>query len=338
MLAFAILNIAAIFCIFKYQLPRPFPWEFALVFVAELFVGGFSPVGTFAKFYIFLGVLSAVIVGAYCARPGKLAKAMAIGLAVFVVADALRLIPTPDVVMTPGELWFGGLVRRPYLLSHPNLVAGWSLLLPFGPWTVLTVFVTQSRGALAGIVAVLVARFVPRKYLVPAALVGAAVLIAATFIRPGPALARFDFWNEGIRLFLARPITGFGSGSYSNSLTSSNPLASEMAAVVQRTGMGHAHNALITVAAENGLGGLLPYLSFIVALAILVKNSNHPAKWGLLAFAVQQIFDDQLFDPVTAIILGVVLGICLFAPNSQRVAAQSRQEALQRTPVGAQVN
>lgn len=338
MIAFVLLDVAAIICILKYKLPRPFPWELALAFALALFIGGLSPLGTFEKFYIFTGCLSALILAARLPR-SILGAVVACELAAITVADALRLIPSPDVVMTPGELLLGGLIRRPYLLAQPNLVAGWALLLPFGFWTPITLIATQSRGALVGFAAMLIARFVPRPYLGWAALAGSALIALALLIRPGTALARTDFWREGVRFFIAQPWMGWGSGSYSVSLTQPGTEAAQMNAVVdnQRTGMSHTHNALVTIAAENGLSGLLPFIGLVVALGFAVSQSNHPARWGLLAFAVQQLFDDQLFDPVTALILGAAIGVCLFASQPQTNPAPSRQEGLQQTPVEAQV-
>lgn len=340
MIAFALLDLAAIVCILKFKLPRPFPWELALAFALALFIGGLSPLGTFEKFYIFTGCLSAIILTAHAPRSNMLAGILACGLAALVVLDALRLIPTPDVVMSDGELQLGRLIRRPYFLAQPNLVAAWALLLPFDFWTPLTVIATQSRGALAGLAAMLVARFVPRRFVGWATLAGAALVVAAFLIRPQTAWARTDFWWEGAQFFMAQPWMGWGSGSYSVSLTQASTEAARMNAVVdnERTGMSHAHNVLVTIAAENGLMGLLPFVGLVVVLGFLVGRSNHPARWGLLAFAVQQLFDDQLFDPVTAIILGAAIGVCLFSASAQTNPAPSRPAGLQQTPAEAQVN
>jgi O-antigen ligase/polysaccharide polymerase Wzy-like membrane protein len=308
-----LLNVSAVACILKHHLPQPFPWLWAILFAGVVLLGAFSPLGTPERFYVFLALLSAVIVGAAAGRHEQLARALAIGLAVFVVADAVRLIPTADVVATPGELQLGGLVRRPYALEHPNVVAAWSLLLPLGPWTPIVVVATQSRGALAGLVAMLIARYVPRRALPWAAGAGAVVLVVAMLIRPGTMLARVDFWVEGLRFAAARPLTGWGSGSYYTSLAGTGP-AAEMNAVVdfERTGMHTAHNAAITIAAENGLPGLVAFAGLAGSVFVLARRSTDPARWGLLAFWVQQFFDDQWLHPVTAVLLGLALAACLF--------------------------
>jgi hypothetical protein len=156
-----VLNISALVCMFRYPLPRPFPWTWALLFDLALFIGGLFPLGTLERFYLFTAFLSAVIIGGSTVHLGvwkyRMALALGIGLAVFVVIDSFRLIPTIDVFP---PIW-NGILRRPYALAHPNLLAAWALLLPFGVWTVVIVLFSQSRGALVGLVAMLGLRYVP---------------------------------------------------------------------------------------------------------------------------------------------------------------------------------
>jgi len=163
---------------------------------------------------------------------------------------------------------------------------------------------------------VLMLRFIPRRYLRLAVLVGAFLFTVALMLRPGTAFDRVNFWEEGTRFFLARPVTGWGSGSYRTSIIKSSPAADVMNAVVfKRTGMHTAHNALITVAAENGLMGLVPFTGFALGLFSFARRSASPMKWGVLAFAIQQLFDDQWLHPVTSIILGFTLAMLVKEPS-----------------------
>ena len=306
------LHITAIVQLLRHHLPEPFPWKWSLLFAWVLALGVLRPLGTPAGAFAFLALLSAVVVGAHVQLHRPL-RWLAIGLAAFILADALRFIPTPDQALA-GEVFLGGIIRRPYVLSHPNSVVGWALLLPFGPWTPIAVLATQSRGALIGLAVALIAGYVPRRVAVWAALAGAVVFAGAALLRPGTMLVRLDYWREGLQLFVARPLAGWGSGSYGASLHSDGAEASQMlvAAGGERTGMPHAHNALVTIAAEDGLLGLIVFGAMAAGVFSLVRRSTHPARWGLLAFWVQQLVDDQWLHPVTAVLLGLALAACLF--------------------------
>lgn len=318
--ALTLLNLAAIASLLHRPLPRPFPWGWALLFALSLLLGDLlHPLATTDRFYNFVALLSALIVGAHV----RIAKYIAGGhviawaLAVFVLADAVRLWPSPDTVVTAGELHLGGLIRRPYALAHPNLLAAWATLLPFGPHTLITALVTQSRGALLGLVAMMIVRYTPRRWLVAGGAVGAVVLVGGLLIRPNTALARTQFWAEGLRLFAARPVAGWGPGSYGVSLTSPTAEAQAMnAAGSPRSGMHTAHNAVITLMAEGGLLTLAPFVAMAAAVTVQVARSQHPAKWSVLAFAVQQMVDDQWLHPISALMLGLALAACLWGQES----------------------
>jgi hypothetical protein len=304
----AMLNVSTVWYGVKYKLPV-FPWAWALFFVFALMAGS-SYGGKPEKFYLFCTMLSAVIVTynlrAYQRVLHRFAVGLAIAVAAFLVLDALRVIPTPDIVVTDGELQFGGLIRRPYGLEHPNLIAAQMLLLPFGVWSV-AVIVTQSRGAFLGLVTALIIRYVHGRWLIVAAVIGAVLIGLAIWVRPYTITDRLGILGEGVRCFLAHPLTGIGSGNFRTATTDG-------------TIMYTAHNALITVAAENGLLGLVPLVGLLVSLFKQVSKSTHPARWGLLAFAIQQMVDDQWLhlDLVTSVMIGCALAVCLYFPAAEQ--------------------
>jgi O-antigen ligase len=98
-------------------------------------------------------------------------------------------------------------------------------------------------------------------------------------------------------MFLASPIYGHGTGSY---LT------------LAGNGMATAHNAALTIAAENGLIGLVAFGVWLYHTAAHVIRSVDPLRFNLLAFTVQQIVDDQWLHPVNAILIGIALSVCIF--------------------------
>lgn len=284
----------------------------ALALLAVLVIGGMLPLCSPSRAVYLALFIAAVFAGRRLhGRVGRgLAIALAILLCLWTVADAVRLLPTPDLSPTSIPV-IDPYLRRPYALEHPNNLAAWSLLLPFGVWTFWTILFTQSRGALLGWIAALAARYVPRRWWLAALPLGVIAMGLAVFIRPATVTARFDFWREGMDLFAARPLTGWGSGSYYESLVSDSPAAQQMNAVTERTGMHTAHNAAVTIAAENGLPGLLSFVALVIGMVRLAARSRHPARYGLLAFAIQQIVDDQWLHPVTSILLGLAFGVCL---------------------------
>lgn len=299
------INYIALVVIFHRGLPQPFPWKASVLLAIVLLIGGFtSPLGRIERGVGFVTLLSSVIVTLFVmslisdpmAQAGKLLFTLSILLTLFILADAFRLFHTPDVAMTPGETF--ALFRRPYLFEHPNLKASWLLLLSLSSVSFAGIIFAQSRGALMGYMAALF-RYVPKRFYIHALVIGMIVITVTAFLRPGTFFGRVDLWRAGVDMFMSHPITGFGTGSYL--LPVNNGMV-----------MTTAHNAALTIAAENGLIGLTAFIAWIIGAGVLIARSSHVAKYNLLAFSVQQIVDDQWLHPVSAILLGVVLAVCLF--------------------------
>jgi hypothetical protein len=289
---------AVIVMIVRRALPHPFPWAASALLAIVLLLGGLvSPHAGIERGVGFVTLLSSVIITSALIRYRSQMRmgmiALSVLLTAFLLADALRLIPTPDIQVTSGETF--GIIRRPYLLEHPNLKACWLLLLSLSPITLIGIIAAQSRGALLGYIVAFI-RYIPRRYYIHALVIGMAVMSAAAWMRPNTFFWRWDIWSEAIKLFLSSPLIGFGTGSY---------------IAHTQTGMTVAHNVALTIAAENGSLGLLALALWIIPAGKYILTSSHPAKYNLIAFAVQQIVDDQWLQPVTAIILGVVIAICV---------------------------
>lgn len=76
---------------------------------------------------------------------------------------------------------------------------------------------------------------------------------------------RFKLWNVGLQVLQARPLTGWGPGSYALAQERFNPESRSRAVILQ---MGPSltespHNTYIQIAAEQGLTGLALYLSIL---------------------------------------------------------------------------
>jgi hypothetical protein len=300
-----LINLAALTIIIRRGLPQPFAWNTSVLLAIILLLGGLvSPLGGIERGVGFVTLLSSLIVTWYSMRwLGNIAKvfyAFAVLLTIFILMDAFRLIPTLDVTMTTGETF--NLIRRPYLFEHPNVKACWLLLLSLSPISLIGILVTQSRGAFMGYIAALV-RFVPKRWYVQGAVFGVTVVVATSLLRPGTFFGRVDLWRAGFDLFMSQPLFGHGTGTY---------------LALAKNGMATAHNAVLTIAAENGLIGLCVFILWVITTSTLVMRSSHVMKYGLLAFSVQQMVDDQWLHPVTAILLGMVIAICIFANEKEK--------------------
>src|SRR4030095_10045489 len=90
---------------------------------------------------------------------------------------------------------------------------------------------------------------------------------------------RLDLVEGGLRLFEGRPVCGWGSGSYTEKFRERERVSSERAADAS-------HTVPVTIAAEQGLAGLLVYLALLVAAfvrLVLRGGRASPARAGVAA-------------------------------------------------------
>lgn len=193
---------------------------------------------------------------------------------------------------------------------------------------------TLSRSSLAALLvglAVLAAlRWQPSRALYVAVAViaiGAAVvaLTPATFGLEqglnGVSSGRGGLVSGGIGLFGDRPLQGFGSGSFVQQYRVHNPGGGQLSA---------SHTIPITIGAEQGLIGLLPYIALVVcALVCLARGARgDPVRSALCAAFAALVFHTMLYadfleDPTTWALLGI--GLALAAdPRRTRAAAARR--------------
>lgn len=215
---------------------------------------------------------------------------------------------------------------------NTNIMAGYLMLAPLGMWTLALVPFTRSAGALVGLAGAWTMKYVlkreppyPSCVVLPVMLVSLQVITAVGVAWNGGPGARAQIWPEAVRFFLARPLTGWGPGSYYASLANDTPEAKRMNAVVgaARTVYGHAHNAVLTIAVENGLLGLAPLAWLLVVCGRIVWRSEHPAKWSVIAFAFQQGVDDTWLYPPMSIMLGLALNSLVEEPCKELLTSSS---------------
>lgn len=134
-----------------------------------------------------------------------------------------------------------------------------------------------------------------------------------------PYDGRDDIWAEAQRQIIERPLTGFGPGSFP---TASLRSASEAATVRPF----HAHNLLLTWAAETGIPGALLVIGFGVALWRVGRRAARATRTGgddndlaivvgplaaLIAFAGQGIVDYTLRNALIFLVFWAMAGLVL---------------------------
>jgi O-antigen ligase len=189
-------------------------------------------------------------------------------------------------------------------------------------WLGLLASVSQSStvALLAGLAVIAAVRLPPR---VTAASAGAVVIAVAiiaivasgtlhlnlsdTNSANNTTGGRASLVKEGVDIFAARPLQGYGSGSFScEYLRRSNP-AYRCGAPGPAGVTSDSHTAPITIAAEQGVLGLLAYLALLAAGVVTLARGglrSSPARVALLAAFVGLVvhtwaYADFLEDPIT---------------------------------------
>ncbi len=147
----------------------------------------------------------------------------------------------------------------------------------------------------------------------------------------GASNGRPDLVSGGLDLFKGRPVWGFGSGSFET----------EYAAHHHQPGqtLTASHTIPVTIAAEQGLIGLLAYLALVVAalITLLERSREDPARVAVAAAFVALLFHTMLYadfleDPITWTLLAI--GVALSGrppPNlvpAERPPGDRRLEAI----------
>jgi O-antigen ligase len=200
----------------------------------------------------------------------------------------------------------------------------------------IALVLSLSRSSMAGLLVALALlaaiKWKPSRTLVAAAVVivlgGATVAITPTTFGfnqsfNGVSAGRGSVLSGGLKLFGDRPLQGFGSGSFEAEYHSHNPLSGPLTA---------SHTTPVTIAAEQGLIGELPYLALIVvALTVFLRGTRtDPARAAVAAAFVALVvhtlfYADFLEDPSTWALLAV--GVALARTSRPQEAAEEVSQA-----------
>lgn len=221
---------------------------------------------------------------------------------------------------------------------------GAGVLLALWAGLVLTLSQSSLGALLVGLATLAVLRWGTRRVLLPAAAV-VAVALAAVVATPstfgidldnldGSSSGRTVLVRGGGELFAERPLAGWGSGAFSLEYRRHEGRLAPDAATAS-------HTIPVTVAAEQGIVGLLAYLALLAAaLARLLGNrvresvARSAVAAAFLALLVHTlVYAAFLEDPLTWTLLGVGTALAAAAPRATPAAAadRARERVEQRT-------
>jgi O-antigen ligase len=183
---------------------------------------------------------------------------------------------------------------------------------------------TLSRSSLGALLVGLGVLAALRWHLGRAVLVAAAVVaLAAAVIATSPTTfglnqglngassGRPGLVSGGIDLFAARPVWGYGSGSFETAY----------AAHHRGQALTASHTIPVTIGAEQGLIGELAYLGLVAAalVTLLLRARSDPARAAIAAAFIALLFHTLLYadfleDPITWTLLAIGVGLARRAP------------------------
>ena len=158
-----------------------------------------------------------------------------------------------------------------------------------------------------------------------AALAGASVVLGLVFVVAFPDAVKVDVGSSksldkatsgradliegGLELFGDRPVLGYGAGAFAREYRRQEKASDERAASAS-------HTIPVTVAAEQGIGGLLLYLALLaVAFRTLLRGArSDPVRAAVAAAFAALVFHTMLYaafleDPIAWALLGVGLAL-----------------------------
>lgn len=225
-----------------------------------------------------------------------------------------------------------------------RLAAGAVALLALWAGLVLTLSQSSFVALLAGLGVLAVLQWGVRRTLVP---VTAVVLIAGVAVVASPSTfgvdpgnldasssGRFGLVRGGAELFADRPLIGYGAGSFETEYRAHDGRVAGDGAVAS-------HTIPVTVAAEQGVVGLLAYLALLaVALARLLRGAASTAARAAIAAAFVAlvvhtlIYAAFLEDPLAWALLGIGTALAAQAAAVPRRRRPQAQDGAAATPNG----
>ena len=142
----------------------------------------------------------------------------------------------------------------------------------------------------------------------------------------GASSGRAGLVSGGLHMFGQRPLWGYGSGAFVNQYRRQHPHTS--------TTLAASHTIAITIAAEQGLIGELPYIALVlVAVCVLLRGARgDPARAAVGAAFLALLFHTELYadfleDPFAWTLLGIGVALAYRRRRELAVAAPAHDRA-----------
>ena len=182
---------------------------------------------------------------------------------------------------------------------------------------VLTLSRSSLAALLVGLGAIAALRWHVGRVLVLAAVV-MAIGAAAVAVSPktfglnqglnGASSGRANLVTGGVHMFGDRPLWGYGSGSFVHEYRVQHPGSSQT--------LSASHTIPVTIGAEQGLVGELPYIALVIVSAVVLLRGarSDPARAAIAAAFLALMFHTMLYadfleDPVTWTLLAIGLAL-----------------------------
>jgi O-antigen ligase len=140
----------------------------------------------------------------------------------------------------------------------------------------------------------------------------------------GASSGRPGLVSGGLDLFAARPLWGYGSGSFETEYTARHHQIGQT--------LSASHTIPVTIAAEQGLLGELVYLALVVAALVMLlqRCRSDPARAAIAAAFIALVFHTLLYadfleDPITWTLLAIGTALAL-RPRAAVDDVQARSE------------
>ncbi len=208
--------------------------------------------------------------------------------------------------------------------------------------SLVTLALTQSRGAILGAAVGLLAVAIWRERRFAWVIVaGAVVLIGVLLAGQGNALVEFllrmdarngtlasrlEVWQRGVMMVQDFPFTGIGIGTYNDVAHALYPFFIAAPDEI----VAHAHNNLLEVAVDVGIPGLVAYVAlltgFVVCAVCAYRAMDDKGVRALIAGLGFGMLANQVFGLTDAFILGTKPGVLMWIYFALAAAAFTRRD------------
>ena len=117
---------------------------------------------------------------------------------------------------------------------------------------------------------------------------------------------RYGWILCGVKNIVDKPFTGYGVGSYKNSLN--NCLGIKEANLSSKFITNNPHNEFVSLSTQLGLGGLFLYILFIYNL-YLKSNGNTLAQGVFVIVLISSIFNSAIYDNILGLFIVLLISI-----------------------------